>query len=249
MGGVWKGRSLTLKEPFDFVLDTNVFIDMTNVEDFLSATNGKAPATWLSDPEIVYRAQRASDALGLACMFHEQQLRTYSLPESARVTLKISPRNDAGKSVFPSMFYNFVHEQLLSGWQFGTDLRAIQTKLAEGIDHGLKNEECDDLLVELAAYNKLAFITCEGVTQTGIVDQGVRRKALDRGVSVYAPVELIRARGFDAERAIAAFVDRFNAAAPSYIETFANKQAATGNINALTIYYSTILWNCSRYVV
>jgi hypothetical protein len=157
--------------------------------------------------------------------------------------------NDHGRSVFPAMFYNFVHDQLLPAWLFGTDLRAIETNLADGIDYGLKNEERDDLLVELADHNKLPFITCEGVTKAGIVDQGVRRKAIDRGVQVYAPVELIRASGFDAERAIAAFVDRFNVAATAYVEKFENKQAATTNINALSNYYTTILRNRSRYVV
>ena len=102
--------------------------------------------------------------------------------------------------------------------------------------------------VWLKTFNKLPFVTCEGVTQTGIVDQGVRAKAKARGVQVFAPIELIQSRGFDAERAIRDFVERFKTEGAKYLERFDEKRAAGANLSQLSIYYTTILTHRLRYV-
>ena len=111
------------------------------------------------------------------------------------------------ESDFTNTFLHFVKDYVLPNWN-----PTMPTE--PGTESG---NDADRALIEHARVHGVPLITNEGYTPAGIVDDGMRRRARDAGVHVFAPIELYRGRINEAEE-IEAFLRRFREQVPRYLE-------------------------------
>jgi hypothetical protein len=71
--------------------------------------------------------------------------------------------------------------------------------------------------VGFAKEHALPLVTNEGVTQSGIAEEKMRKRARNAGVSVFSPREFYLGK-IDEEEEIEAFLTRFRAQVPRYLE-------------------------------
>jgi hypothetical protein len=131
--------------------------------------------------------------------------------EALTVAIKAVPRTDHGalKLHFTTCMANFVEPYLLRQWN--------DACLASG-DESLRSTAADNYLLDVAALSGVPLITNEGSGVAGIKALKLRKKAINRGVPVFTPGEFIKGK-IDEDAAIGRFLEDFDRAAPTYIET------------------------------
>lgn len=165
----------------------------------------------LNDPYFVFRRNRARESLLLALHLHLRGASTYSFQnEHIDQLKKVSPTEseDYQKSLanaFTVQFIHFVRPKLLNRW--GQEWMAPET---------VTGTAADKALVEFAQRMKLPLITNEGNTPSGVLEQGMRKRAREAKVLVYTPRDFYTGH-LDCGAASENFLKQFRSAAPSYI--------------------------------
>jgi hypothetical protein len=208
--GIWLAQPVA--QPVSAVLDTNVLLDIYSAHDLLEKVNCERP----EEKIVAYRKARAKNSLLLAIQFHQTRATTYNLhAEVVSQIQKFAPPDPgpekASYTLFTTMFFHFVKDYLLGGWD---------SKWQSEPDSA-SGTAADDALLEYAKANDLPLITNEGYSQNGIEEIKLRKKCVAAGVSVFTPSEYLQGKLLDA--GVATFLHDFRRKEPHYLQQSSQK--------------------------
>jgi hypothetical protein len=221
---------------FDFVLDTNAFLDIASIHDvapFLgleASPRGRlARASGLildvtpfiagrcvtsDEPSDRYRITRAAAGALLAAAFHEHGCRTLQLRGESfdKLTESAPPFRAAidGVAGFPQIVGHFLMDYVLPRWRAH----------APTIEEAVASTACDDLLLGAAIELAVPLVTNEGWGPSGASDgdrRKLRRKARDAGVAVFTTDEALNYLRVDRGALAQAFMMRLRSAIPNFL--------------------------------
>ncbi len=233
-----KDRKLAAALP-DVVMDTNVFVDIHScadvTEDFnrLHATLGAAA---LDDRAITYRIARAREAMLLAMCLHKTKATSISLRHEAIAILeRRSPPARGGTSVeadHTRVFAWFVKDYCLRGWN-----PVVTTA------HGkVERNAADRAHVALAAEKGVPLVSTEGYGRDGSIDETklIRREARAHNVTILTPREYYAGK-IDEDEEIAAFLQRFEDRASTFLERRGKRDAMPTLLSNVHGFYRFVL--------
>jgi hypothetical protein len=205
------------------ILDTNVFLDIYSCHDVTGTYDNlylKLGVAALDEQQVVYRRARARESLLLAMFFNKTRATTFGLHnEAIELLVRCAPPSKAGggpggalESCYTSFFVHFVRDYVLPDWN-----HTMPTEPGDAASNA-----ADRLLVETAKLSGLPLITNEGYTPAGIVNERMRKLALDDGVLTFTPREFYQGKIDEAEEA-GGFLRRFREQAPGYLEARRNE--------------------------
>jgi hypothetical protein len=252
------------RKDLTIVLDTNVMLDLYSCHDYEEAMEklGGELVAPINDPRLVYRRQRARDALLLGIWMHHTRQASNTLNE-AIVQLKINVKTekdvDLNKETpeerirriylfnFTSIFMSFVTKAVLGEWGNGRSY--------EGRNADLVKDVADDKYVDVARTMKLPLMTNEGFGHNGLTTPkqnkpNIVTKAAAVGVKTYTPGQYYALSGRNEAKDIAWFLEQFEAEAPNYIRR--NEENAEAIMNAVArsfdYYHHVLLGSSGRQV-
>lgn len=158
---------------------------------------------------MVYRRARARESLLLCMHLHGSWSDTLSLHEALAQLMAKAPPDQLASSfetAFTTIFIWFVKDYVLPRWEM-----LVPTQ--PGTEKG---SAADRAYVESAKSGGLPLVTNEGFTPSGIVDQGLRKRAKTAGVPVFTPREFYDGKINEAVE-IGGFLTRFRDQAPRYL--------------------------------
>jgi hypothetical protein len=185
-----KGQS---GEAPDLILDTNVYLELVDVQDLarevLRSARDQALVETLA---VTHRRRRAKHSLVLAWFCHVHDMTT-AFAANEVLKLLLRGRVDANHpkdvpAVVTAIILRLVHEQVLSRWT-----RAEMS----WIDWDNSGTFVDDELLDYAQHVGAPLITNEGNSPAGLTNTtansqlNLRGKAKARGVQVFTPEEYL----------------------------------------------------------
>ncbi len=182
------------------LVDTNVVVEFDTLADILDLGDKHATiADSLRSPEFRYRQYRLKHSTLLMWWFAKNKIVAGALGNEV-IDLVTGADGGRGIAVPPKYaqhavskaIYHIVRPLVWQGWH----VAAIST-----VDHLAKGTKADDELLRVATEDKIAIITWEQFTLTGIVrdPKKLRDKCIARGVPVFTPAEYLAAEGVDLE--------------------------------------------------
>jgi hypothetical protein len=199
---------------FSAVVDTNVVLDVYSCHDVAKRydeVHSRLGIAAVDEASVVYRRTRARESLLLAIYFNKIGASTFSLHhESVELLTTRVPPAPGGQTLesdFTTVFLYFVKDYVLPEWE-----SHMPTEPGDA-----SGNDADRLLVEFAKEHALPLITNEGFTQRGVVEEKMRKRAREAGVSVFSPRQFYLGK-IDEAAEIEAFLSRFRDQVPRYLE-------------------------------
>jgi len=207
------------------VLDTNVMLSIYSWHDLVEVMErvGKIdPRATLHRPDVQFRAQRLRWGFLLSLFLDEKGWATICPFEefTRKMEDKVNP-NKAEHDTrvgYTTLYAHFIKDLILTGWKAGADTE----------DHALVGDDVDVHCAKRAETFSVPLISWEGVSHTGEIDNDktIRKEALQRGVVVVTPQELLVRERFDPRPAIERFFRAWVTAESAFLEGHSGHAAA-----------------------
>lgn len=214
------------------VIDSNVMLEAVSCVDLMK--HCERPDFDPRSAEATPRRQKARESLLLAIHLDRIGATTYSLFESARITLReVDPEaHENFENHAIKLWLHYVKDSVLPKWTMIMPSTGDEEPTGSG---------ADTLLVERAKEFGLPLVTHEGLTTAGIDERrGIRRKARSESVTI------VTAREFygcvDELLYSALFLQRFDRGAEDYIRASSRADLTQEGMSYLRGYYLHILY-------
>lgn len=187
----------------DVVVDTNVLLDLYTCKDLFrdyeAMCAGRPESEWVAlsrAREVVYRRQRARDAILLAVLLNKQRALAYHLQHEFLTLIKrVVPPTDttSPETHYTSLLYRLLRRALPNWRQMTDDVHPLLVE--RGVEPvegpGLVGNAADTRLLGVAKEWAVPLITNEGFGPNGAVPGRLRDRARQAGVAVYTPSEFV----------------------------------------------------------
>lgn len=218
------------------VIDSNVMLEAVSCVDLMK--HYERADFDARSPDSTLRRQKARESLLLAIHLDRIGATTYSLYESARVTLReVDPdSHGAFENHAMKLWLHYVKDCVLPNW--------TMTMPSTG-DEEPTGSRADTLLVERAKEFGVPLITHEGLTVAGIDQQrGIRRKARSEGVTIVTAREFYGSVNELLYSAL--FLQRFDQGAGDHIRASSRADVTRESMSYLRGYYLHILYGIAN---